>query len=82
MAWRLKAAVRLNNLVERFGFPGQALHQSIRNHLIAIQVRKYLDGPNNALVVIGGGLDRLALERSACANQEKIVELDHLLQGT
>ena len=56
---------------------GLALHQSIRKHLIGIQVRKYLDGSNNALVVIGGGLDSLALERSASDNQGKIVELDH-----
>ena len=77
MGRRLKASVRLNNLVERCGLPGLALHQSIRKRLIAIQDRKYLDGPNNALMVIGGGLDSLALERSASGNQEKTVELDH-----
>ncbi len=71
MGRRLKASVRLNNLVERCGLPGLALHQSIRKRLIAIQDRKYLDGPNNALMVIGGGLDSLALERSASGNQEK-----------
>jgi len=71
-------AVRhLFHFVERCGIPGLALHQSIRKHLIAIQVRKYLDGGKNALIVIGGGLDSLALEQSASGNQGKIVELDH-----
>ena len=75
--FKYAAARQLFRLVERCGIPGLALHQSIRKHLIAIQVRKYLDGSNNALVVIGGGLDSLALERSASGSQEKIVELDH-----
>ena len=75
--FKYATARKLFSLVERCAIPGLALHQSIRKHLIAIQVRKYLDGPNNALVVIGGGLDSLAVERSASGNQEKIIELDH-----
>ena len=71
------AARHLFRLIERCGIPGLALHQSIRKHLISIQVKKYLDAGKSALVVIGGGLDSLALEQSAAGNHGKIVELDH-----
>jgi len=71
------AARHLFRLIERCGIPGLALHQSIRKLMIAIQVRKFREGGNSALVVIGGGLDSLALEQSATGDQGKIVELDH-----
>jgi len=64
-------------LVEKCGIPGLALHQSIRKHLIATETSKLLGDENNALVVIGGGLDSLALQQSAASSRQKIVELDH-----
>lgn len=64
-------------LFERCGIPGLTLHQSIRKRLIATQVKRYLHDGKSSLVVIGGGLDTLALELCVAGDPTKIVELDH-----
>ena len=64
-------------LIEKCGIPGLALHQSISKRLIATQVKRYLEDGRDTLVVIGGGLDSLALEQCATGGRETIVELDH-----
>ncbi len=68
---------RLADLFEKFSIPGLALHHAMRKNWIERKVRTELAAGCRALVVLGGGLDTLAL-RSALEWPEGIfLELDH-----
>ena len=62
---------------ERLTIPGLALHQALRKRHIEQQVRASLHEGFTQVVVLGGGLDTLALRLCAEFTQVNFFELDH-----
>ena len=67
----------LRSAYERLTIPGLALHQALRKRHIERWVRASLLEGFTQLVVLGGGLDTLALRLSAEFPQVNFFELDH-----
>jgi methyltransferase (TIGR00027 family) len=67
----------LRRLYERLTIPGLALHQALRKRYIEERVRAALAAGFRQLVVLGGGLDSLAVRLSAEFPEADFIELDH-----
>ena len=63
--------------LERITIPGLALHQALRKRYIERAVRAALDEGFNPLVVLGGGLDSLAVRLHTEFPAATFIELDH-----
>src|SRR5215208_4744005 len=67
----------LRRVYERLTIPGLALHQALRKRYIERHVRAALAEGYHQLVVLGGGLDSLAVRLSAEFPEANFIELDH-----
>jgi methyltransferase (TIGR00027 family) len=67
----------LSRTLERFTIPGLALHQALRKRYIERAVRESLAEGFNQVVIVGGGLDSLALRLCAEFPEVNFIELDH-----
>ena len=67
----------LFRLYERITIPGLALHQALRKKHIERVVRESLEEGFQQVVILGGGLDSLALRLCAEFARVKFIELDH-----
>lgn len=68
---------KLFRFYERITIPGLALHQALRKLSIEKSVRSSLDEGFEQVVVLGGGLDTLALRLHGEFPQVNFLELDH-----
>jgi methyltransferase (TIGR00027 family) len=67
----------LRRVYERFTIPGLALHQALRKRYIERVVRDSLAEGFEQVVVLGGGLDSLAVRLHTEFPAAKFIELDH-----
>lgn len=67
----------LQRIYERLTIPGLALHQALRKQYIERVVRASLSEGFDQLVVLGGGLDSLALRLHHEFPELNFIELDH-----
>jgi methyltransferase (TIGR00027 family) len=71
------ASERLFRFYERLTIPGLALHQALRKRYIEQQLRAHLAEGFEQVVVLGGGLDSLAVRLQAEFTEVNFIELDH-----
>jgi methyltransferase (TIGR00027 family) len=67
----------LFRLYERITIPGLALHQALRKRHIERALRESLEEGFQQVVILGGGLDSLALRLRAQFDHAQFIELDH-----
>lgn len=67
----------MQRLAERITIPGLALHQALRKRYIERAVRESLMNGFEQLVVLGGGLDSLAVRLHTEFPEADFLELDH-----
>jgi methyltransferase (TIGR00027 family) len=67
----------LQRFLERLTIPGLALHQALRKRHIERAVRESLAAGYSQLVVLGGGLDSLAVRLHTEFAEANFIEIDH-----